>query len=134
MKKGFIAGSFDVIHPGYIAMFKEAKEYCDYLIIGLQIDPTVERPEKIKPVLGYWDRFNILTSIKYIDQIHPYRLENDLFNLLKTIKPDIRFLGDDYKNKNVTGEELNIPIHYVNRSHGWSTTKFKELIKNGKDI
>ncbi len=130
MKKGFIAGSFDVIHPGYIAMFKEAKEYCDCLIIGLQIDPTIERSEKIKPVLDYWDRFNILSSIKYIDLIYPYTLENDLFNLLKTIKPDIRFLGDDYKNKSITGQELNIPIHYVDRSHGWSSTKYKQLILN----
>ncbi len=134
MKKGFIAGSFDVIHPGYIAMFKEAKEHCDYLVIGLHVDPTIERPEKIKPILDYWDRFNILTSIKYIDQIHPYILENDLLNLLKTIKPNIRFLGDDYINKNITGKDLNIPIYYVDRSHGWSTTKFKELIKDGKNI
>lgn len=138
MKKGFIAGAFDVIHPGYIDMFKEAKKYCDYLIIGLQIDPTIERSEKIKPVLDYWDRFNILSSIKYIDQIYSYTLENDLFNLLKMIIPDIRFLGDDYKNKNITGEELNISLHYIDRSHNWSTTKFKELIynqiKNGKNI
>jgi glycerol-3-phosphate cytidylyltransferase len=130
MKKGFIAGSFDVIHPGYIAMFKEAKEHCDCLVIGLQIDPTIERSEKIKPVLDYWDRFNILSSIKYIDLIYPYTLENDLFNLLKTIKPDIRFLGDDYKNKSITGQELNIPIHYIDRSHGWSSTKYKQLILN----
>ena len=132
MKKGFIAGSFDVIHPGYIHMFEEAKNNCDYLIIGLQTDPTIERSGKIKPVLDYWDRFKILTSIKYIDQIYSYTLENDLFNLLKTIKPDIRFLGDDYKSKLITGYELNIPVHYIDRSHGWSTTKFKKLIKNGK--
>lgn len=130
MKKGFIAGSFDVIHPGYIAMFKEAKEHCDYLIIGLHIDPTIERFEKIKPILDYQDRFNILSSIKYINEIYLYSLEKDLFNLLKTIKPDIRFLGDDYKNKLINGKELNIPIYYVDRSHGWSTTKFKKLIKN----
>jgi bifunctional ADP-heptose synthase (sugar kinase/adenylyltransferase) len=80
----------------------------------------------------------ILSSIKYIDQIYSYTLENDLFNLLKMIRPDIRFLGDDYKNKNITGEELNISLHYIDRSHNWSTTKFKELIynqiKNGKNI
>jgi glycerol-3-phosphate cytidylyltransferase len=128
MKRGFIAGSFDIIHPGYIAMFKEAKQHCDYLIIGLHIDPTIERPEKIKPTLNYQDRYNILMSIKYIDQIYSYELENDLFNLLKDIKPDIRFLGDDYKDKNITGGELNIPIHYFNRDHNWSTTKFKKLI------
>lgn len=130
MKKGFIAGSFDVIHPGYIAMFQEAKKNCDYLIIGLHVDPTIERPKKIKPILEYQDRFNILSSIKYIDKIYPYKLENDLINLLKEVNPNIRFLGDDYKNKPITGQELNIPLYYLDRSHGWSTTKFKKLIKN----
>lgn len=130
MKKGFIAGSFDVIHPGYIAMFQEAKKNCDYLIIGLHVDPTIERPEKIKPILEYQDRFNILSSIKYIDKIYPYKLENDLINVLKEVNPNIRFLGDDYKNKSITGQELNIPLYYLDRSHGWSTTKFKKLIKN----
>lgn len=130
MKNGFIAGSFDVIHPGYIAMFQEAKKNCDYLIIGLHVDPTIERPKKIKPILEYQDRFNILSSIKYIDKIYPYKLENDLINLLKEVNPNIRFLGDDYKNKPITGQELNIPLYYLDRSHGWSTTKFKKLIKN----
>jgi glycerol-3-phosphate cytidylyltransferase len=130
MKKGFIAGTFDIIHPGYISMFKEAKENCDYLVIGLHVNSTLERSKKMKPILDYQDRFNILSSIKYIDQIYPYELETDLFELLKNIKPDIRFLGDDYKNKPITGEELNIPIHYIDRSHGWSSTKHKQLILN----
>lgn len=130
MKRGFIAGSFDVIHPGYIAMFKEAKENCDFLIVGLHVDPTIERSEKIKPVLDYGDRFEILSSIRYIDQIYPYKLESDLVKLIKNINPEIRFLGDDYKNKMITGQELNIPIYYINRSHGWSTTRFKQLIKS----
>lgn len=130
MKRGFIAGSFDVIHPGYIAMFKEAKENCDFLIVGLHVDPTIERSEKIKPVLDYGDRFEILSSIRYIDQIYPYKLESDLVKLIKKINPEIRFLGDDYKNKMITGQELNIPIYYINRSHGWSTTRFKQLIKS----
>jgi glycerol-3-phosphate cytidylyltransferase len=128
MKIGFIAGAFDIIHPGYIHMFKEAKLSCDHLVIGLHKDPTVERPEKLKPVLDYVDRFEILDSIKYIDQIYLYELEEDLINLLKMIKPDIRFLGDDYKNKHITGWELGINIQYINRTHEWSATKFKRLI------
>lgn len=134
MIRGFLAGSFDVIHPGYIHMFKEAKTKCDYLIVGLHIDPTIERPEKIKPILDYEDRREILLSIKYIDEVIPYKLEKDLLNLIREINPNLRFLGDDYKGKTITGEDLNIPIHYINRSHNWSTTKFKNLIKNGKDI
>lgn len=128
MKKGFIAGAFDVIHPGYIAMFEEAKDNCDVLHVGLHVDPTIERPGKLKPVLEYFDRFKILLAFKYVDFIHPYTTETNLVNLLKTLNPDIRFLGDDYIGKSITGGELNIPIHYLDRSHGWSTTKFKNLI------
>lgn len=128
MKKGIIAGNFDVIHPGYIAMFKECKKHCDEFIVFLHSDPTIERPEKIKPVLSVQERDEMLMSIKYIDNVFVYDTEADLLNLLGLIKPNIRFLGDDYKGKRFTGDNLNIPIHYLDRSHGWSTTKFKKLI------
>ncbi len=128
MKKGFIAGAFDIIHPGYIAMFEEAKDNCDRLYVGLQVDPTTERPEKLKPVLEYFDRFRILTSIKYVDFIYAYTTESSLVELLEILKPDIRFLGDDYVGKTITGGELNIPVHYLSRAHGWSTTKLKQAI------
>jgi len=127
---GVIAGCFDIIHPGYIDMFKEAKNNCRYFIVLLQSDPTIDRPEKNKPVLSVDDRIKILESIKYIDDIIIYSTENELYKLLKEINPEIRFLGDDYKNKKINGEDLNIPIHYLNRNHGWSSTKFKELISN----
>ena len=127
-KKGIIAGNFDVIHPGYIAMFKECKSYCEEFIIFLHTDPSIERPEKLKPVLSVKDRDEMLMSIKYIDNVFTYTYESDLINLLKLIQPDIRFLGDDYRGKTYTGFELNIPIHYLDRSHGWSTTKFKKEI------
>ena len=127
-KKGIIAGNVDVIHPGYIAMFNECKSYCEEFIIFLHTDPSIERPEKLKPVLSVKDRDEILMSIKYIDNVFTYTYESDLINLLKLIQPDIRFLGDDYKGKTYTGFELDIPIHYLDRSHGWSTTKFKEEI------
>jgi glycerol-3-phosphate cytidylyltransferase len=134
MIKGFLAGSFDVIHPGYIHMFKESKSQCDYLIVGLHIDPTIERPEKIQPILSYEDRREILLSIRYIDEVIPYALESDLIQLMKDINPSIRFLGDDYRGKKITGDYLGIPIHYINRDHEWSTTKFKRLIKYGKNL
>jgi glycerol-3-phosphate cytidylyltransferase len=129
MKKvGVIAGNFDVIHPGYIKMFKECKENCDEFIILLHTDPTIERPEKIKPILSVEERDEMLMSIKYIDNVFTYTTEKELIELISLLNPSVRFLGDDYKGNNFTGSHLNIPIHYLDRSHGWSTTKFKTLI------
>ena len=125
---GVIAGNFDVIHPGYIYMFDECKKHCDILLILLHDDPSIERPENIKPILDLNERDMILSSLKQIDRIITYQIESDLYDILKTEQIDIRFLGDDYKNKAFTGDDLGIPIHYLDRSHGWSTTKFKKLI------
>jgi len=125
---GVIAGNFDVIHPGYIYMFDECKKHCDILLLLLHDDPSIERPEKIKPILDLNDRNMILSSLKQIDRIITYQIESDLYDILKTEQIDIRFLGDDYKNKSFTGDDLNIPIHYLDRSHDWSTTKFKKMI------
>jgi glycerol-3-phosphate cytidylyltransferase len=128
MKIGVIAGNFDVIHPGYIKMFKECKENCDNFTVLLHSDPSIERSEKLSPILSVEERDEILYSIKYIDNIFIYDTEQELLNLLNIIRPQVRFLGDDYKGKKFTGDNLNIPIHYLDRSHGWSTTKFKVLI------
>ena len=125
---GVIAGNFDVIHPGYIYMFDECKKHCDILLLLLHQDPSIERPEKIKPILDLNERNMVLTSLKQIDQIIIYQTESDLYDILKSEQIDIRFLGNDYKNKSFTGDDLGIPIHYLDRSHGWSTTKFKKLI------
>lgn len=129
MKKiGVIAGNFDVIHPGYIKMFKECKANCEEFIVLLHSDPSIERPEKIKPILSVEERDELLMSIKYIDNVFVYDTEADLIHLLRILSPSVRFLGDDYKGKNFTGKDLNIPIYFLDRSHGWSTTKFKRLI------
>ncbi len=127
-KKGVIAGNFDVIHPGYIKMFKEMEQHCDVLIILLHTDPSIERPEKLKPILSTNERKEILECFRMVDDVIRYTYEEQLYNLLKTGEFNIRFLGDDYKNKSFTGDDLNTPIHYLNRDHGWSTTKFKNLI------
>lgn len=126
--KGVIAGNFDIIHPGYIKMFKEMELHCDVLIILLHTDPSIERPHKLKPILSVEERKEILMQIRPIKDVIRYTYEEQLYDLLKMGEFDIRFLGDDYKNKPFTGDNLNIPIHYLNRSHGWSTTKFKQLI------
>ena len=127
-KTGVIAGNFDVIHPGYIHLFNECKEFCTELIILLHEDPSIERPEKLKPILNLDERKMILSSLTQVDQIIPYKLEVDLYQLLSNLDIDIRFLGDDYKTKLFTGDDLNIPIHLLDRSHGWSTTRFKNKI------
>lgn len=127
---GIIIGSFDVIHPGYIKAFKEAKEKCTHLTVFLHEDPSIDRPEKIKPILSVEERTEILLSIKHIDDIIPYKTEQDLLTLLKQNIDmiDIRFIGEDYIDKDFTGKELNIPTHVIKRNHGWSATKYKKLI------
>jgi len=130
MIKGVIAGNFDVLHPGYIEMFKEMKKNCTVLIVLLHSDPSIERPHKLKPILSVDERKEMLFSIKYIDDVISYTYEAQLFDLLKSGEFDKRFLGDDYVNKPFTGDDLKIPIHYLSRDHGWSTTKFKKLISD----
>ena len=128
MIKGLLAGNFDVIHPGYVKTFRECKENCDHFTVLLHSDPTIERPNKLKPILNIDERTEVLSSIKYIDDIKVYTYEKELIELLKDNKFSIRFLGDDYIGKSYTGIELNIKIHYISRNHGWSTTKYKKII------
>jgi glycerol-3-phosphate cytidylyltransferase len=128
VKVGLIAGSFDVIHPGYIYTFRKAKDHCDYLVVALQTDPTIERPNKIKPILSWEERQETLLSIRYIDEVIKYTTELDLINILKTCQYNVRILGDDYMQKYATGQEYSDQIAYIDRDHGWSTTKFKTLL------
>ena len=128
MRKGVIAGNFDVLHPGYIKMFNEAAANCDCLIVLLQTDPTVERPEKLKPILSIEERKEMLFSLKSVCDVLTYTYEAQLLDILKLGEFDVRFLGDDYIGKPFTGDHLSIPIHWIKREHGWSSTKFKKLI------
>jgi len=130
---GMIAGNFDIIHMGYIYMFDECTDHCDHLIVFLHDDPSVERKNKLKPIHTITERKRMLASFNQIQEIVPYCTEAELYTLISSRKIDIRFLGDDYRNKDFTGKDLNIPIHYLDRSHGWSTTKFKQLIANSID-
>jgi len=125
---GVIAGNFDCMHPGYIMMFDECKLYCNQLWVLLHEDPSLERESKLKPVLSLVDRVRILSSLKQVEAVFPYKTEADLLDILKNLNPAVRFLGDDYIGKSFTGDDLDIPIHYLDRSHGWSTTKYKQLI------
>jgi glycerol-3-phosphate cytidylyltransferase len=119
-------------------MFNEMKKHCDEVVVLLQTDPTIERPEKCKPVLSVKERLDILGSLEQIDHILIYTYEKELYRMLKNFETThlyegnnaevIRFLGDDYVGKSFTGDDLQLPIHYLNRDHGWSTTKYKQLI------
>ena len=130
---GFTAGNFDLLHPGYINCFKEASRHCDKFIVFLQEDPSLHRKNKYKPVIPLYDRYKALMSIKYIDDVYIYQTEDELYNLIKFWKPDVRILGEDYigddgKPIPFTGDDLSQKIVYTTRSHGWSTTRLKDLI------
>jgi glycerol-3-phosphate cytidylyltransferase len=132
MKKGITFGTFDLCHAGHMLMFKEAKEQCDYLIVGLHSDPSLERPRKNKPIMSLAERKIILEGIKYIDEIVTYDLEEDLIDILVDYKPDVRIIGADWKNKHFTGFELPIETYYNTRGHGYSSTELRERIKHAK--
>ena len=127
---GFIAGAFDLLHPGYIDMFNDTEKYCDYLIVGLHEDPSLERPEKLKPTLKVGDRQKMLIALQAVDLVITYQTETDLYEILRHTDIDIRFLGSDYMGSDYTGNDLGIPLRFINREHGWSTTKLKNMIAN----
>ena len=131
MKKeiiGFTAGNFDLLHPGYIYTFEDAKKHCDKLLVFLQKDPSLHRKSKYSPVIPLYDRYRALMAIHYIDEVFIYQTEEELLDLIKFFKPDVRILGEDYIGKKFTGDDLPPKIVYTSRAHGWSTTKLKDLI------
>ena len=125
---GFTAGNFDLLHPGYIYTFEEAKRHYDKFLVFLQRDPSSTRYTKYKPVIPLYERYKTLMSIKYIDDVYIYQTEEELYELIKFWKPHIRILGEDYIGKSFTGDDLPLKVIYTTRSHDWSTTKLKDLI------
>jgi len=126
--RGFTCGAFDLTHAGHYLMFEEVKKKCDYLIVGLQTDPSIDRKNKNKPIQTVKERRIQLGACKYIDKIIMYKTEKDLVELLEKIKPDIRFLGSDWKGKNFTGKDLPIKIIFNNRNHNYSTSNLRKKI------
>ena len=125
-KIGFTCGAFDLLHAGHIVMLEETKQFCNYLIVGLQTDPSIERPSKNKPIQSIYERYIQLSAVKFVDKIIPYDTENSLVDLLQSQNINIRFVGEDYKNKAFTGDDLNIKIQYTNRKHSFSTTSLRQ--------
>lgn len=131
-KKGLVAGVFDLLHPGYIAMFDEAKTVCEYLIVALHADPNFERPEKPKPIFAMNERVSILKSLRQVDEVVCYFREDDLVILLDELSPDVRILGSDYMDhsKLITGDNIVPHTYYVDRrNHPWSASRVRQLIK-----
>lgn len=130
MKRGITASTFDLLHAGHILMLKEAKSVCDYLIVALQVDPTIDRPTKNKPVQSFYERWVQLSAVKYVDEIIPYSTEYELDTILQNYEIDIRILGDEYKGRDFTGSYLPMEYHYNKRTHRYSSTELRNRIKS----
>ena len=133
---GITFGSFDLCHYGHALMFEECKEYCDYLIVGVQSDPSIDRPEKNKPIQSIVERQIQLAAVKYVDEIVIYNTEQDLVDLLLTLPINVRILGDEYKNKEYTGKDIakqrSMKIVYNGRDHSFSSTSLRKRVQTNQ--
>jgi glycerol-3-phosphate cytidylyltransferase len=130
---GFVASAFDLLHAGHCLMLCDAKKQCDELVAALQVDPSVDRPEKNRPIMSLHERYLLLKSIRFVDRIVTYRTDEDLLRILKNLKPDIRILGSDYKYSldKIVGAEFCKELYFHDRTtHNFSTTKLRERIAN----
>lgn len=133
MKRGFACGVFDMFHAGHVLMLQECKQHCDYLIVAVNKAENISKsinPDKKPPLYSLEERVLILKACKYVDEVIEYNSEEDLYNLLVSQNIHIRFLGDDYKGRPITGNDLNIEIYYTDRSHGLSTSYYKSKLLN----
>lgn len=133
MKIGFNCSSFDLLHAGHVTMLKMEKDLCDYLLVALQVDPTIDRPGiKNKPVQSVYERFVQLRACKYVDEVLVYNTEYDLLQLIQTQTIHIRFLGDEYMNRDFTGKkwciENGIELHYHRRHHNFSSSELRARV------
>ena len=132
MKIGITASTFDLLHAGHIEMLREAKSVCDYLICALQIDPSVDRPEKNKPAQTIVERYTQLEAVKFVDEIIPYLHEKDLEDILEMRQINIRILGEEYINKEFTGRDIckkrDIELHFNKRDHRFSSSGLRKII------
>ena len=134
MRGGFTCSTFDLLHAGHIQMLREAKEQCEYLIVGLQTDPTVDRPEKNKPIQTLVERYTQLKAVGYVDEIIPYQTEQDLEDILSMYHIDIRVLGVEYKDKDFTGKSIcqkrGIDLYFNKRDHRFSSSDLRKRVCN----
>lgn len=132
MKIGITFSAFDLLHAGHITMLEEAKRQCDYLICALQTDPTLDRPEKNRPTQTVVERYIQLKGCKFVDEIVPYATEQDLEDILRSFKIDVRILGDEYREKNFTGREYceskGIELYFNTRDHRFSSSGLRKVV------
>lgn len=128
MTTGFTCSTFDLFHAGHLLMLQEAKKNCDWLIVGIQSDPTIDRPTKNKPIQSLYERWVQLEACVYVDKVIPYTTEKELIDILQSQEIDIRFVGEEYREQNFTGKDLGIPIHYNKRSHSFSSTELRKRV------
>lgn len=136
MKIGITFSTFDLFHAGHVKMLEEAKRQCDYLIVGLQLDPSIDRAEKNSPTQSIIERYIQLKGSKHIDEIVPYVLEQDINDILRSFKIDVRIIGEEYTDKNFTGREYcelkGIKIYYNSRDHRFSSTMLRTQVKEAE--
>lgn len=134
MKTGFTCSTFDLLHAGHVMMLREAKSVCEYLIVGLQVDPTIDRPnEKNQPVQSLVERYVQLASVEYVDEIIPYQTEVDLEDILQMYPIDIRILGEEYREYDFTGKDIcrarGIELYFNKRDHRFSTSNLRHRVQ-----
>ena len=131
-KVGFTCSTFDLLHVGHIAMLREAASICDTLIVGLQVDPSIDRPEKNSPVQSLVERYGQLNAVKFIDEIVPYQTEQDLEDILAMFQIDVRILGEEYKDKDFTGKDIckrrGIHLYFNKRDHRFSSSDLRARV------
>ena len=137
MKVGITFSTFDLLHAGHVAMLREAKSKCDYLIVGLQSDPTIDRPDtKNKPIQTMFERYLQLKAVEYVDEVVPYQTETDVIDILQTLPIDVRILGKEYKEKDFTGKDIcnqrGIELYFNTRDHRFSTTDLRKRVCDDK--
>jgi glycerol-3-phosphate cytidylyltransferase len=134
MKVGVTASTFDLLHAGHVEMLREAKEQCDYLICALQIDPSIDRAEKNKPVQSIVERYTQLAAVKFVNEVIPYMYECDLVDILSMRSIDVRILGEEYREKDFTGRDIckarDIELYFNKREHRFSTSDLRKRITN----
>lgn len=138
-KIGFTCSSFDLFHAGHVKMLEEAKTVCDYLIVGLQTDPSIDRPEKNKPIQSVTERYIQVDACRWVDEIIPYETEDDLMDLIQLLDFDVRIIGEEYREKDFTGLDYCldncVQIYYNKRHHRFASSELRKRLglNNGKD-
>lgn len=132
MITGITASTFDLLHAGHISMLREAKSQCDHLICALQVDPSMDRPEKNSPVQSIVERYAQLSAVKYVDEILVYQTEDDLLDIIQMYPINVRILGEEYRSKDFTGKDecrsLGIQLYFNKREHRFSSSDLRERV------